>query len=86
MKILHKYDMIFIQYSIMKKRLMELEKQIDQNRSYLNRYYRNTEMLLSQIHTLLNFTREKDKIQHWFRINKLAIRIVSELLNKKKLV
>jgi hypothetical protein len=62
---------------------MELEKQILENRCYLNRYYNNTEMLLSQIDMILSFGMPQDKIQHWLRTNKIAIQIIIDILKKK---
>ncbi|WP_169302260.1 hypothetical protein [Sulfurimonas autotrophica] len=67
----------------MTNKLMELEKQILQNRYYLNRYYNNTEMLLSQVDMILNVGMPREKIQRWLRTNKIAIKIVIDILKKK---
>jgi CHASE3 domain sensor protein len=62
---------------------MELEEQILKHRSYLNRYYSNTEMLLSQIDVILKLEVEKEQLQHWLRLNRSAVNIVIDILNKK---
>ncbi|SFP43639.1 hypothetical protein [Hydrogenimonas thermophila] len=63
--------------------LMDLEERILENRTVLIKSYPYTEILLSQINTILDFGISSDKIKEWLESNRTVINEIYELLDGK---
>ena len=64
-------------------KLMNLEDKILNNQTHLIEHYPNTKVVLSQIDMILNYGMNSDKISEWLRLNKIAINIIDNILEKK---
>ncbi|WOE70829.1 hypothetical protein RZR97_04470 [Hydrogenimonas thermophila] len=62
---------------------MDLEERILENRTVLIKSYPYTEILLSQINTILDFGISSDKIKEWLESNRTVINEIYELLDGK---
>ncbi len=62
---------------------MNLEEKILENEIYLLTFYPNTQLILSQISMILDFGLSNDKIDRWFKLNKISINIINEILEEK---
>ncbi len=67
----------------MRTEIICLEDKILNNKTYLLKNYSNTKMLIEQINMILDFELSDEKIKEWFRLNKIAIGIINNLLNDK---
>ncbi len=66
----------------MRIEIINLEEKILNNQTYLFEYYPNTKMLIEQISMILDFGMNNDKIKEWFRLNKIAIDIIENLIER----
>jgi len=65
-------------------KVMELEENILKHKEYLLSVYKNTESILSQIAMILDFGLDNDKVHEWYRLNKISINIIYELIEEKE--
>lgn len=67
----------------MRFQLIDLETQILENRTYLFENFSNSKKLLSQIGMILDFGLNNEIIVEWFRLNRISVNIINELVKKK---
>ncbi len=63
---------------------MELEENILKHKEYLLSVYQNTDSILSQISMILDFGLDNDKLNEWYRLNRISINIICELIEEKE--
>ncbi|WP_457750173.1 hypothetical protein [Sulfurimonas sp.] len=66
----------------MRKEIIILEDTIVNNYTYLLRHYPDTQKLLAQITTILDFGMQDENIEHFFQTNRMSIIKIIELLKK----
>jgi len=62
---------------------MHLEEKILNNKNYLLEYYENIDDILEQITAILDFGMSNKKIERWFRLHSVSIKIIETLLENK---
>jgi len=67
-------------------KVIELEESILQHKEYLLGLNPNTDMILSQISMILDFGMNSHDIKNWLELNKIAINIINEQVDKKILL
>jgi hypothetical protein len=65
-------------------KVIELEENILKHKEYLLSVHQNTENLLSQISMILDFGLDNDKLNKWYRLNKVSINTIYELIEEKE--
>jgi translation initiation factor 2B subunit (eIF-2B alpha/beta/delta family) len=68
----------------MKKELQQLARQIYHHRCYLKKVYPNSISLLNQIEMILQSNMSEQRVVQWFEVNRYAIKIIKEYLQKNK--
>jgi len=68
----------------MRLKIIDLESRILENESYLFKNFPNSKAILSQITMILDFGLNNDKIKEWFRLNKISINLINEILQRKR--
>ena len=65
-------------------KILELEENILQHKEYLLSRYENTDELLSQISTILDFGIDNDRLNKWYQLNKISIKLIYTLIKERK--
>jgi len=69
----------------MRYKLIEIEEKILQNRQYLTDRYPQTENFLYQLSHILDFGLENKYLEKWFKMNKITIDILTQLIEKQNI-
>jgi hypothetical protein len=69
----------------MRYKLIEIEEKILQNRQYLINRYPQTENFLYQLSNILDFGLENKYLEKWFKMNKITIDILTQLIEKQNI-
>jgi len=63
---------------------MNLEERILDNETYLLEYYPNIKLVKEQITMILDFGMNNETIVEWFRLNRITINIINDLIERQK--